>query len=195
MSVEKKSRKQEILDAALACFTEHGIEATTIDMIRERSGASIGSMYHHFGNKESIAAALYVAALTEHHAYQQELLDAAGTAEQGVRAITHAYVDWVAANPDKARFVLYGRSALARGGMADELREQTRAHLQSVLQWFQPHIEAGRIRKLPVELYGSLMTGPAHDYARLWLSGRAKTDIKAYREIFADAAWAAMKPA
>ncbi|MEC4719646.1 TetR/AcrR family transcriptional regulator [Noviherbaspirillum sp. CPCC 100848] len=195
MTVEKKSRKQEILDAALACFTEQGIEATTIDMIRERSGASIGSMYHHFGNKESIAAALYVAALTEHHAYQRDLLNAATTAEQGVRSIAHAYADWVSANPDKARFVLYGRGVLARGGMADELREQTRSHFESVMGWFQPHVDAGRIRKLPMELYGSLMTGPAHDYARLWLSGRAKTDIKAYREVFADAAWAAMKPA
>ena len=39
----RSSRKQEILQAALACFTEFGVEATTIEMIRDRSGASIGS--------------------------------------------------------------------------------------------------------------------------------------------------------
>jgi hypothetical protein len=47
---------------------------------------------------------------------------------------------------------------------------------------------------LPSEVYASLITGPAHDYARHWLSGRARTDIKAYREIFAEAAWQALKP-
>ncbi|RJF98008.1 TetR/AcrR family transcriptional regulator [Noviherbaspirillum saxi] len=194
MTDTKKSRKQEILDAALACFTEHGIEATTIDMIRERSQASVGSMYHHFGNKESIAAALYTAALEEHHAYQQQLLEAATTAQDGVKAITYAYVDWVSANPEKARFVLYSRGALARNEMATDVRERTRAHVAEVLEWFRPYLDTGKLKALPVEVLGSLMTGPAHDYARLWLSGRAKTDIKAYREIFAEAAWNVMKP-
>ena len=36
----RPSRKDEILQAALACFTEHGVDVTTIEMIRDRSGAS-----------------------------------------------------------------------------------------------------------------------------------------------------------
>ena len=50
----KQSRKDSILTAALACITDVGADATTIEMIRERSGASIGSLYHHFGNKDCI---------------------------------------------------------------------------------------------------------------------------------------------
>lgn len=192
MTTSKKSRKQEILDAALECFTEHGIEATTIDMIRERSGASVGSMYHHFGNKESIAAALYVDALAEHSDYQQQLLAKAKTAEEGVKSIAYAYVDWVSANPVKARYVLYSRGIIAKSDKGGELMERTRQHVAGVQAWFKPFIEDGTLKKLPLEVYGSLITGPAHDYARLWLSGRAKADIKAYREIFADAAWNAV---
>ncbi|MGH8806638.1 MAG: TetR/AcrR family transcriptional regulator [Noviherbaspirillum sp.] len=194
MTTAKKSRKQEILDAALACFTENGIEATTIDMIRERSQASVGSLYHHFGSKESIAVALYIDALAAHHEYQQALLAKANSAQAGVKAITYAYVDWVSANPDKARFVLYGRGVLAKSEVGAELQARARSHVTDVLRWFAPHIEAGKLKKLPLECYGSLITGPAHDYARLWLSGRVKTDIKAYREIFAEAAWNAVKP-
>ena len=190
----RKNRKQEILDAALACFTEHGIESTTIDMIRERSQASVGSMYHHFGSKESIAATLYVEALAEHHAYQQSLLEKARTVEDGVKAIACAYIDWVSANPEKARFVLYNRSVLANTGQADELKERTRRHYQEVIAWFQPHIARGTLKSLPPEIYASLIVGPAHDYARLWLSGRAKADIKEYREIFAEAAWNSVRP-
>lgn len=194
MTTAKKSRKQEILDAALSCFTENGIEATTIDMIRERSQSSVGSMYHHFGNKESIAAALYVDALASHHLQQQQLLSAANSAEEGVKAIAYAYIDWVSANPDKARFVLYSRGVLAKSEMAGELKERTRQTLAEVQAWFRPHIESGRLKRLPLEVYGSLIIGPAHDYSRLWLSGRAKADIKEYREIFAEAAWNALKP-
>lgn len=194
MTTTRKNRKQEILDAALACFTENGIEATTIEMIRERSQASVGSMYHHFGNKESIAASLYVEALAEHHAYQQSLLEKARSAEDCVKAIAYAYVDWVSANPDKARFVLYNRSVLAKTGKADELKERTRKHYTDVVAWFRPYIERGEMKKLPLEVFGSLIIGPVHDYARLWLSGRAKTDIKGYREIFAEAAWNSLRP-
>jgi AcrR family transcriptional regulator len=194
MTTTKKNRKQEILDAALACFTEHGVEATTIDMIRERSQASVGSMYHHFGNKESIAATLYLEALAEHHEYQQALLKKARSAEDGVKAIAYAYIDWVSANPEKARFVLYNRSVLAKTDQADELKERTRKHYAEVIAWFQPFVERSELKKLPPELYASLIVGAAHDYARLWLSGRAKTDIKAYREIFAEAAWNSVRP-
>ncbi len=194
MTTSKKSRKQEILDAALSCFTENGIEATTIDMIRERSRASVGSMYHHFGSKESIAAALYVDALAEHHEVQKALLASAKTVEEGVKAIARAYIDWVSAHPDKARFVLHNRGVLAKSALANELGDRTRSHMSDLVQWFRPHIDSGALKKLPLECYASIITGPAHDYARLWLSGRAKTDIKAFREIFADAAWNALKP-
>lgn len=189
-----KSRKQEILDAALGCFNENGIEATTIEMIRERSQASVGSMYHHFGSKESIVAALYVNALDEHRECQRRLLSAAKNAEEGVKAIACAYIDWVSAHPEKARLVLYNRGVLAKAGMAGELQERTRKHLTDLLAWFKPYIERGELKDLPLECYASLITGPAHDYARLWLSGRTKKDVKAYREIFAEAAWNAVKP-
>lgn len=193
MTQAKKTRKQEILEAALECFTENGIEATTIDMIRERSGSSVGSMYHHFGSKEAIAAALFVDALAGHSEYQQQLLSAARNAEEGVKAIVHAYVDWVSANPVKARFVLYSRSALAKSDMGGELAAHSKTHLQEVLRWFEPHIESGTLKRLPKECYSSLITGPSHDYARLWLSGRVKGDIKTYRDIFAEAAWNSVK--
>ncbi len=191
---EKKSRKQEILDAALACFIENGVEATTIDMIRERSAASVGSLYHHFGNKESIAAAIYVQAMQNYHEARQEYLSAARTAEEGVKAVVHSYIDWVADNPDKARFVLYNRGAVVRGDAAGELESQTKSHLSQALRWFQPYRDNGSLKNVPLECYPSLITGPSNDYARLWLAGRVKSHIRDHREVFADAAWNALKP-
>jgi len=194
MTTDKKTRKQEILDAALCCFTEHGVEATTIDMIRERSAASVGSLYHHFGNKESIAAALYAQAMESHHEYQQQLLADANSAEEGVKAIAYAYIDWVVANPEKARFVLYNRGAVVRSAAAGDMEARMKSHLKQALEWFRPRIDNGELKKLPLECYSSLITGPAHDYARLWLSGRTKTSLRAHREIFAEAAWQSLKP-
>ncbi len=194
MNAVKPSRKQEILAAALHCFNEHGFAASTIEMIREHSGASVGSVYHHFGNKESLGAALYQSAMDDYHTILQELLQAAESAEQGVKAVTCSYVDWVASNPEQARFVLYTRGQLVKTAAADGLKQQNQQHLGLIREWFKPQIIAGNIRKLPAECYASLVLGAAHDYARLWLTGRAKTDIREFRQIFADAAWLAVKP-
>ncbi len=40
-------------------FTESGFAAATVDDVRRRSGASVGSIYHHFGGKQELAEALY----------------------------------------------------------------------------------------------------------------------------------------
>ena len=83
----RRSRKDEILQAALACFTDFGVDATTIEMIRDRSGASIGSLYHHFGNKERIIGALYLAGTAEYAALLAEGFAQADSAEACVKVL------------------------------------------------------------------------------------------------------------
>ena len=189
----KPDRRQDILDAALACFSEHGIEATSIEAIRTRANASIGSIYHHFGDKMGIAAALYVSLLEEYQAYAHAMLMRAKTAEEGVRAVVCAYIDWAAANKDKTRFLLYHRAAAAQALQSGAQSATPKRFLNTALAWFLPHIADGSVKDLPRECYASLMLGPAQDYARLWLSGRVKTSIKAQREVFADAAWEVLR--
>jgi AcrR family transcriptional regulator len=47
-----------ILDAAESVFGEMGVEAATTNAIAERAGASVGSLYHFFANKDAILFAL-----------------------------------------------------------------------------------------------------------------------------------------
>ena len=51
-------RVEAILDAAEAIFGEMGVEAATTNAIAERAGASVGSLYHFFANKDAILFAL-----------------------------------------------------------------------------------------------------------------------------------------
>lgn len=51
-------RVEEILDAAEAVIGEVGVEEATTNAIAERAGASVGSLYHFFPNKEAIVRAL-----------------------------------------------------------------------------------------------------------------------------------------
>jgi len=51
--------RRKVLDAALVLFSEQGYFNTAIPHIVKRSGVSTGSIYHHFGDKQGIARALY----------------------------------------------------------------------------------------------------------------------------------------
>jgi AcrR family transcriptional regulator len=65
------------LDLAADLFVEVGFEATTMTTIAERSGASIGALYHYFPDKTSIALALLNQYRQEMDEMLKPLLDAA----------------------------------------------------------------------------------------------------------------------
>jgi len=55
---QKQTRRQQILDAALRCFSRDGFHnTTTADIVRE-SGVSQGTLYLYFATKEDVIAAL-----------------------------------------------------------------------------------------------------------------------------------------
>src|SRR3954471_24550632 len=98
-------RRQAILDAALEAFETKGVLAATLDDIRGRSGSSIGSIYHHFGDKEGIAAALYAQLLAE---WQDGFVKAlrGKQAEAGIRGAVDHHLRWAARKPAGMRFLL-----------------------------------------------------------------------------------------
>src|SRR6266513_5303326 len=100
------SRRAAILDAALNCFVRRGYSSTTIEDIRRASGASVGSLYHHFAGKDRIAAVLYVEGLTDYQAGFQGVLEEHADARAGVAALVGYHLPWVAGHPDLARFLL-----------------------------------------------------------------------------------------
>jgi AcrR family transcriptional regulator len=51
--------QQRILDAATEVFGAHGFTAATMADIVTASGASIGSIYHHFGGKKELFEAIF----------------------------------------------------------------------------------------------------------------------------------------
>lgn len=181
--------KRRMLAGALACFNEHGIEPTTIEMILARCEASVGNLYHHFGSKEGLVAALFFCALRD----QGDLIDAelakAQTMREGVAALVYSYVDWISAQPELARFMFQARSAVSKGPHGAELQQRNRQRAKLVMSWFGEPGRAGAIKDWPKELLPSLIIGAAENYSRAWLSGRVKATPAQQRERLAQAAW------
>lgn len=194
---EPADRRQDILNAALACAADGGVDAVTIDGVRARCGASVGSIYHHFGNRDGIVAALFFDIFHDQSRSVQVQLNAAQGVEAGVRALVTGYLDWVVAQPERARFLFQARGAVTAGPRTPDLAEAARRRNQALVAWFEPHRQSGAVRNLPCELMPSLVMGPVQSYCRAWLSGLEGTNAlpspTTYREELADAAWRAVK--
>jgi AcrR family transcriptional regulator len=187
-------RRQAILDAALVEFTAHGVAGASISSIRRRSGASVGSIYHHFGDKDGIAGALYIEGLV---GYQQGFLTAlarARTTRAGVEGGVHHHVGWICAQPDLARFLLLGRDAGLILATEWPLREINRKFFRAVSRWTRPRVQRGELRALAPELMTSLWIGPSQDLARHWLAGRSRTSLTEAAPVLAQAAWRCLSP-
>ncbi|MCB9598068.1 MAG: helix-turn-helix transcriptional regulator [Sandaracinaceae bacterium] len=177
----------------MTCFDELGWSATTIADIRERSGASTGSIYHHFGDKEGIAAALYAETLRSYREALGERLDRTRTAKGLVRALVLHHIEWSVEH--RTERALPPRDARERGVRQTETvsRASTRAFLEEMFARLKGYVEAGEILELPHVLYTPLIIGPAQDVVRHWLRGRIDRDIRTLARPLADAAWRALR--
>lgn len=191
----RAERPAAILAAALECFAEHGFAATTIEEIRRRSGASIGSIYHHFGGKEGLAAELYVEGL---RGYQQGLLRALernDDAEAAIRAVVRHHLRWVARDPQLAQFLMNRRETELRLATEARVRELNRDFPPRVRAWMEGQVEAGALRPLASDLLEPVLLGPSQEFARAWLAGRTSTSPRRAERELAETTWRAMKGA
>ena len=56
-------------------------------------------------------------------------------------------------------------------------------------EWLRPHVESGRVKRMPLELYYLTLIGPSQEFARHWLSGRTSSSMHEAERVLAQAAW------
>src|ERR1700733_7927617 len=191
---EVSPRRQAILAAALECSLANTVSATKIDEIRERSGASVGSIYHFFGSKDGLATQLYVEVLADHHANYLDALRASRSAKVGVTGAVHAHLRWVAANRDRARYVFNWRELEGIDRREPAVAELSEELYRVASEWLAGHVHAGRIQSLSPRMFQALWMGATLEYARLWMAHPpSAADLVDAGDALADAAWQAVR--
>lgn len=139
-SLVAASQRTRLLEAVGRAVAHKGYAAATIEDIVRDAGVSKKTFYEHFSDKLGCFLAAYEAASDEllaHVREAQEATDAGGTAADRsppgagggewlarTRAGIHAYLRWLAAEPELARVFLI--EIAAAGPEALELRERMR---------------------------------------------------------------------
>jgi len=187
-------RQQEILAAALQAIGERGLNNTTITHIREQSGASTGSIYHHFGNREGIMAALYKTCLSDCFTAMENALIQEDDTEIGIKTIVNTYLTWVEGHPEKASFVYDASQGQLLRAYVHEIMTFKSQLYQGIFAWIQPRIAAGQLIALPPWAYDAIIMGPAHEFARRWLGGLREMEMAQAKKVIANAVWRAVRP-
>lgn len=190
------ARQQTILQAALHLFLDKGVGATTLDQILERSGASVGSFYHHFQSKVEVAAALYLETLELYQAAFLKELGRHASAKAGIEATVRHHLRWTGRNPELAAYLTHCREPEVSEASESRAQELNRAFFDQTGAWLIQHVRDGQVRRLAPPLYHSLWMGPADEFTRLWLLGPRPRDVKQLvkaQDVLARAAWESLR--
>jgi AcrR family transcriptional regulator len=182
-------RQLSILVAASTCFGRDGFAATSVQDICREAGASVGTLYHHFGNKEGVASALYVEALRRYQQGLLTVLESSAGARDGVRAVVHYHLRWVSENRALARHLLGRHDAEAPLRARDDIGVLNRAFGQRTENWINTMQNKGQLRPLGYPLHVALLIGPAQQVTREWLGHRDADLPEEIVAVLADAAW------
>jgi len=188
----RQASRRSVLRHALTLFNENGVEATTIDDLRKASGQSVGTIYHHFKNKEGVVAALFFIALDDQSRAIAERIEGLADGRAVVEALIAATTEWITAQPECAYFVFVARDVVAQGAHGPVLMQRLQARYHPIDEVLARDAAAGRILPLHVDLLPALVLGPTEFYARSWLAGRRQAAPATHAERFATAAWRAL---
>jgi AcrR family transcriptional regulator len=188
-----RRRRQAILDAALACFSDVGYDQTTLADIRRRAGASTGSIYHHFGSKEQIAASLYLQGVRQSQEAGLAALLRTRTVRTGVAAQVNAYIDWVVAHPEMARFLYATRHAPFLDDAEATIDGLNRDVHARAAAWIAERVAAGELPDLEPAMRWAIVFGPCRHWAGSWLRGATAATPEEAKRTIAVAAYAGLR--
>ena len=191
-----RARQQTILDAALHLFIEKGFGATTLEQILERSGASVGSFYHHFQSKVEVAAALYLETLEAYQAAFLSELRRHPDARAGIEGAVRHHLKWTGRYPELATYLTHCREPEVAEASEARAQELNHAFFEQTGAWLIKHVQAGKVRRLSPSLYYALWMGPSDEFTRLWLLGPRPREVKQLAKaetILASTAWENLK--
>jgi AcrR family transcriptional regulator len=183
---EPQKTRKLILDTALQLFAERGYFATSIHVIRRSADLSTGSIYHHFGSKESIARAIYDDLLSRMTTVVEEAAATTTTTRGKCRAIIAAFFALSESAPLTVHFVLHARH---REFLPDALPICSTRPFEMMKEIIVDGIAVGEVRPLDPIVASAVVFGGAIRLLHLALDGVLARPIATYLEETVEAGW------
>jgi TetR/AcrR family transcriptional regulator, repressor for uid operon len=139
---EVQTRNREILDAARACFLRKGFHGTSTDDICREASITPGGLYHYFGSKDELIAAVIEDAARQAVANLSRLADESANTRSSVRALS-ALISQSAKNPDMENVTRLDLDIWAETLRNEKLADTTRQAWGIRRDWLESLIQSG----------------------------------------------------
>ena len=135
--------RTRIIEGALRRFSQDGVSATTLASLREESGVSVGSFYHHFASKEHVFGVLYTEILESYQERFVAELVSHQEARDGIEAVVAFHMRWAGEHPERARLLISERPPRKQEPGGAEVAQARHGFFRQVSDWWKPHMKNG----------------------------------------------------
>lgn len=164
--------RAKLIDAARAAFAEKGYASASMDELTASAGLTRGALYHHFGDKRGLLAAVVDRLDSEMAARAHEIGQRQADAWEGLLAEGGAYIE-LARDPEIQRIVLLDGPAVL--GDPSQWPSQNRC-LLATMATLETLTEAGIVKPVDVEAAARLINGAALN-AALWVAASEDANV------------------
>jgi len=181
--------RQRIMEAAMRLFVERGYFNTAIPDIVKESGISIGSIYHHFENKQDLAKALYAETLSSFSAEMLRRTEKAQTQGEKLRLLVSFLYELCDADPVRMEYMLFMRHTEIDPDHVPVCLSQP---FRTVIHWLEEGIAQGEVISGNAEILAGIFMGGVLKVVELRLRGVLKTSLTEVKEEAFETAWRAV---
>lgn len=170
--VEMEATRASLLATARRVFAERGYADTSMDDLTAQAGLTRGALYHHFGDKKGLLAAVVEQIDAETDARLQAISNAATDPWRGFQQRCRAYLD-MALEPEIQRIVLRDARAVLGGATLDSQRHC----VDSMQRLIEDLIRQGVIAEVDAQALASLIYGSLAE-AAFWIAEGTDGDVR-----------------
>lgn len=191
---DKLASRERILLAALKLFVEQGYFNTNIPDLSKESRCSVGSIYHHFKNKEEVATALYEAGLSCFRLALEQEINAITDIELIIKSIVISFLKFSQEHKQLSKYMWLSRHVEFMSGSIKHPTmvgfDRLGRHLTKIIK---QGIRRKKIRPLRANVIWSIIFGIPLSYVRDWHDGYNKIPPSEFAAELAEACWRAIE--
>lgn len=179
-------RREMILTIALQLFAERGYFNTSVHDIQRHAKVSIGSIYHHFENKEAIAKALYTHIEAQMTEAISAIMNTQRSSHDRCKAVMSYLFEATEEDRDAMHFMLYAKH---QEFMPEEKPVCSSKPFTLMKQMVVEGIAEGELRNIDPNVAAVTIFGGAIRLVFLNLDGVLEKPLVTYLEECWECAW------
>ncbi|WP_163337801.1 TetR/AcrR family transcriptional regulator [Desulfopila sp. IMCC35008] len=186
MATDSIDRRELVLSTSLKLFSERGFFNTSVHDIQKQANVSIGSIYHHFGNKEAIAKALFEHIESAMHDAIALIIEKNKSCHDRCKAIIEYLFEVTEKDKDTMHYMLYAKH---REFMPEEKPVCSSRPFNLMKEIVEEGIRTKEIREIDINVAAVTIFGGAIRLIFLRLDGVLDKELPCYVEECWSCAW------